>query len=107
MKFCFLWAVSISHAVPLSSGQKVYVPAYSHNIGNRGTPYLLAITLSIRNIDPSCPVWITTVDYYETQGEFLKKYITDPIVLQPLASTRYVVKSSDKKGGSGANFIVE
>ena len=30
-----------------------------------------------------------------------------PIELNPMASTRFVVKESDRAGGSGANFIVE
>ena len=40
----------------LSSGQTIYVPAYSHiYTGNREKPFLLTVTLSIRNIDPSGP----------------------------------------------------
>ncbi|MBU2627056.1 MAG: DUF3124 domain-containing protein, partial [Proteobacteria bacterium] len=37
----------------LSYGQTIYVPAYSHiYIGDRERPFLLTVTLSIRNIDP-------------------------------------------------------
>ncbi len=92
----------------LSKGQTVYVPAYSHiYIGNRERPFMLTITLSIRNIDPSRKISITTVDYYETQGELLKKYISEPVTLDPLESLRYVIPERDKSGGSGANFIVK
>jgi len=40
----------------LSNGQTVYVPAYSHiYFGNNEKPFSLAVTLSIRNIDPCVP----------------------------------------------------
>jgi hypothetical protein len=94
--------------VELSKGQRVYVPAYSHIYsGNRERPFLLTVTLSIRNIDPTNIIQITLVDYYETQGKLLKKYIDKPITLNPLGSIRYVIPERDKSGGSGANFIVE
>lgn len=90
-----------------SKGQTVYVPAYSHiYIGNRETPYLLAVTLSIRNISLSTAITISKADYHDTQGKLLRSFIKDPIELGPLASTRYVIHRDDADGGSGANFIV-
>ena len=92
----------------LLKGQMLYVPAYSHIYsGNREQPFLLTVTLSIRNIDPKHTIEITVVDYYETQGRLLKKFIDTPIKLKPLESLRYVIPEKDKSGGSGANFIVE
>jgi hypothetical protein len=94
--------------IDLSKGQRVYVPAYSHIYsGNKERPFLLTVTLSIRNIDPTHLIKITLVDYYETQGNLLKKYIEKPATLSPLESLRYVIPEKDKSGGSGANFIVE
>ena len=92
----------------LTDGQTLYVPAYSHIYsGNRENPFLLAVTLSIRNIDPKHPIKITVVDYYETQGKRLKKYLNEPRILNPMESLRYIIPERDKSGGSGANFIVE
>lgn len=92
----------------LAKGQTLYVPAYSHIYsGDSERPFLLAVTLSIRNIDPRHRIKITLVDYYETQGNLLKKKIDKPITLKPLESLRYVIPEKDKSGGSGANFIVE
>lgn len=91
-----------------SKGQLVYVPVYSHIYsGNREQPFLLTVTLSIRNIDPVNQIKVTRVDYYETQGRLLKKYIDKPITLNPLESSRYIVPQKDKSGGSGANFLVK
>lgn len=92
----------------LSLGQSVYVPAYSHIYsGSVERAFYLAVTLSIRNIDPIRPITVTQVDYFETQGQLLKKQIDKPIILKPLESLRYVIPESDKSGGSGANFIVK
>jgi len=92
----------------LSKGQSLYVPAYSHIYsGNSERPFLLTVTLSIRNIDPKHQIKITLVDYYETQGKLLKKLMDKPKTLNPLESLRYVIPEKDKSGGSGANFIVE
>ena len=94
--------------ITLSKGQVVYVPAYSHIYsGNKERPFLLTVTLSIRNIDTMHKINITAVDYYETQGKLLKKYIENPITLNPLEALRYVIPERDKSGGSGANFIVD
>ncbi|MDJ0914193.1 MAG: DUF3124 domain-containing protein [Desulfobacterales bacterium] len=94
--------------IELSKGQILYVPAYSHIYsGNRENPFLLTVTLSIRNIDSRHQIKVTLVDYYETQGKLLKKLIDKPITLNPLESLRYVIPERDKSGGSGANFLVE
>ena len=100
-----LWS---SEAFPCSTGQTIYAPAYSHIYhGNKETPLLLSVTLSIRNVDPEQSLTITAIDYYETQGRLLKRYLDAPIVIGPLGSERYIVAQKDTSGGSGANFIVK
>ena len=94
--------------IGLSDGQTIYVPAYSHIYsGDNERPFLLTVTLSIRNIDPHHQIKITLVDYYETQGRRLVKYIDPTLILEPLESLCYIIPERDKRGGSGANFIVE
>jgi len=110
LSICFFLSLPVyaDEKIGLSDGQTIYVPAYSHIYsGNREQPFLLTVTLSIRNIDPKEQIKITVVDYYETQGKLLKKYIDKPVILNPLESSRYVIPERDKAGGSGANFIVE
>jgi hypothetical protein len=97
-----------SEALPLTTGQTIYIPAYSHIYhGNKETPLLLSVTLSIRNIDLSRSCTVTEVNYHETEGALIKKYLQKPIVLGPLGSKRFIVAQEDKTGGSGANFIVK
>jgi len=75
--------------------------------GSRERTFLLTVTLSIRNIDPKNSITIKNIEYYETQGKLLKKYLDKPIILSPLESVRYIVPETEKVGGSGANFIVQ
>ena len=102
------FTVQAREIVELSKGQKIYVPAYSHIYsGNRERPFLLTVTASIRNIDPKNTIKVTAVDYYETQGKLLQRFLDTAVTLKPLESIRYVIPEKDKAGGSGANFIVE
>jgi len=91
-----------------SNGQTVYVPAYSHiYIGDRERPFLLAVTLSIRNTDSANPIVVEKVSYYSSDGKLLEEYIDRPVTIKKLSALRFVVHESDKSGGSGASFIVE
>lgn len=101
-------SLATAESAPLSTGQTVYIPAYSHIYhGNKETPLLLSVTLSIRNIDPKKTLTVSSINYHETQGSLLKEFINEPLVLGPLGSERFIVPQKDNTGGSGANFIVE
>ena len=94
--------------IQLSTGQTVYVAIYSHIYsGNKARPFNLAAILSIRNTDMDHPVTIVSVKYYDTGGKLLQEYLNEPLQLEALASTRFIIKESDTTGGSGANFIVK
>ena len=98
---------SAVQAQELSKGQLVYVPIYSHvYYGDRERTILLTGILSVRNTDPGQAITLLQVDYYDSEGKLLRKYITQPVTLGPLGSTRFIVKTSDTAGGSGANFLV-
>ncbi|MEX1300187.1 MAG: DUF3124 domain-containing protein [Desulfotignum sp.] len=94
--------------IPLSRGQVVYAPVYSHiYIGDRERQFLLAVTLSIRNTDPDDEIVITKVTYFNSKGKVLEEYLKEPVTLEGMSATRYVVHESDKAGGSGASFVVK
>jgi hypothetical protein len=91
-----------------ATGQLLYVPVYSHiYYGDQEKQILLTATLSIRNTDPSRAITITKVDYYDSEGKLIKSYVQKPLTLKPLASTRFIVAQSDRRGGSGASFLVQ
>jgi len=100
------WAFAGESA--LTRGQTVYVPVYSHIYsGDTERPFLLTAILSIRNTDPGSPILLTAVDYYDSEGKLVRKYLEKHMELKSIASTRFIVKESDRRGGSGANFIVK
>ncbi len=96
-----------AHRPAAEASRTVYVPAYSHVYSHGGLPYLLEVTLSVRNTDPQTNLTLTRADYYDTEGKMLRRFITAPTQLTPLKSESFVVEKTDYKGGSGANFIVE
>ena len=90
------------------TGQTVYVPAYSEVILHRDTVNIeLAVTLAIHNTDLDSPIIIKSVRYYDTDGNMVRDYIDDPIEVSPIATTGFLVSTSDQSGGWGANFVVE
>ncbi len=102
-----LGAAAGVQAESLSQGQVVYVPVYSHiYYGDYERKLMLTGILSIRNTDPDQAITVTKADYYDSDGKLIRSYVTSPVTLKPLASTRIVVKESDTAGGSGANFLV-
>ena len=108
---CLVFKTTLATAaseIIISRGQTVYTPVYSHIYsGDAEHPFYLAATLSIRNTDPKYVITILAVDYYDSRGKLLRRYLEAPVNLNPLATIRYIIKESDKSGGSGANFIVK
>ena len=85
----------------------VYVPIYSHSYmvnGKRPTDF--AATLSIRSTDFKDSVFVSNIDYYNSKGELIKKYINKVLLLKPMHSSEFIVEETDRTGGAGAYFIV-
>ncbi|WP_303850872.1 DUF3124 domain-containing protein [Seleniivibrio woodruffii] len=102
-----LSAVLFSATAYAYKGAVVYVPVYSHiYTGDQEKPFLLAVTISIRNTDMKNRMTIMSADYYGSNGKLISRYIPKAVNLNPLSSVRFVVKESDTAGGSGASFIV-
>lgn len=103
-----LKVVTVNEKTKIIMGQTIYVPVYSHIYYQNQEKILnLAATLSIRNTDFNQPMIITSVRYYDSNGKVVKQFLARPVQLGAMASTDFVVDSTDTSGGSGANFIVE
>jgi len=86
----------------------VYVPIYSDIYIDTANPqHLLSATLSIRNTSFTDSLYISKIDYYNTEGNLARQYIDNTISLKPMETVNYVIEKEDAIGGSGANFIVE
>lgn len=91
----------------LTKGQTLYVSAYSNVFsGPRKLPYQLATTLSIRSTDLSASFQVTSIDYHDTDGKLVRRYLDKPLILKPLATSYVHIEEKDVTGGFGANFIV-
>ncbi len=89
--------------------QTIYVPLYSHIYADdryKDKPFALTATLSIRNTDPETGFILDAVDYYDSEGKKIQRYLKAPTAVNKLASHRFVVRESNNQGGSGAKFLV-
>ncbi len=92
----------------LTTGQVVFVPAYSEVFYLDRTKTLnLTITLAVHNTDLQHPIIIKSVRYYDTNGSLVEEYMDTPAQLAPMETLGIVLDQKDDRGGFGANFIVE
>lgn len=96
-----------SLALKISTGQRVYVPAYSHIYYGSGKQFLLAITLSVRNTSPTASIILRSIQYYDSKGNLVKAFSEGLVKLRPLETTEFFIPESDVSGGSGAAFLVD
>ena len=91
-----------------SNLRTVYVPAYSHvpSGPEMEQQSLLSILLSVRNVDSTATITLTHVDYFNTSGHRVRRFLKTPRILRPLETAEFTVASRDTTGGSGANFLV-
>jgi hypothetical protein len=87
---------------------KTYLPVYSqvYSISEQRT-LNLTVMASLRNVSDSQKVYLTRADYYSTSGDLIRKYLKQPVALNPLETTEIVINENDFTGGTGANFVFE
>jgi hypothetical protein len=92
----------------LSIRQTVYVAAYSSiRLGSGRGKVDLATTLSIHNTSEEAVLVLLRADYFDTSGDLIHRYATEPIAVRPLGSVEAFVPAEDTRGGTGANFVME
>jgi hypothetical protein len=103
-----LSVVAPPNSAQIAAGETIYVPAYSSIfISDHADRYDLAITLAVRNTDPSHPIILTKVRYMAQAGHTIRDYLDKPIRVAPLASAGFFVAESDTSGGPLVSFQVE
>ncbi|MDP2794695.1 MAG: DUF3124 domain-containing protein [Sulfurisoma sp.] len=108
----FAQPAAAQEELPLSKGQTVYLPVYSHlihgNYDRKGKPdkVLLSALISIRGTDPKRPFRVASARYYNTEGKPLREFVTRPVTVPPMGTLELFVERHDESGGSGANFVI-
>jgi hypothetical protein len=99
---------------PLSIGQTLYLPIYSHLYHGEVNPKtgkpsetLVSTHVSIRNTDMKTALKVASARYYNTEGKLLREFISAPQTIPPLGTYELYIPRSDSSGGSGANFIID
>jgi hypothetical protein len=99
---------------PLSSGQTLYLPIYSHIWhgdrvvdGRYPLKSQVSALVSIRNTSLKTPIQVISARYYATDGQLLKEYIPVPRTIKPMGTLELFVEKSEYAGGSGANFVIQ
>jgi hypothetical protein len=86
----------------------VYVAAYSTvRLASGKLKVHLATTLSIQNTSEERPLNILRLDYFDTAGNLIHRYLPKPIAIRPFGTVEAFVPAENTRGGTGANFIVE
>lgn len=67
----------------------------------------LTVTVSLRNTDQSDTIYINKAEYFDTRGNSIKNYFDAPIFIAPMETVEIVIEESDRKGGTGANFLFD
>lgn len=108
LRFAFFpQMVQAADAPALAQGGYIFLPVYSHIlIGDNARPFPLAVTVCLRNTSLHEEIRLLSVDYYDTEGKLLKKYLDLPKAIKPLGSLTFTVAESEKYGGAGAKFTV-
>lgn len=82
----------------------VYSQIYSYT---EHTSIDLTATVSMRNINSDAKVYLLKADYFDTAGNKIHSYVTNPVEITELETLEIVIAEFDKKGGTGANFIFD
>jgi len=110
--FLFPAPLTAQELAPMSKGQSIYLPVYSHlwhgNLNAKGQPEILQLSalISIRNSDPASSIRVTSARYYDTNGKLLREFVPSPKTLAALGTLELFVERREAEGGSGANFLI-
>ena len=85
-----------------------YIPAYSSVSMSQGkTRADFSVTLSVHNASETRPLVLKRVAYFDTAGKMVESYLTAPVALKPFSTVEVFVPTTDVRGGTGANFVVD
>ncbi len=85
-----------------------YVPVYSSVSMSQGKLRAdFSVTLSIHNASETRPLVLRRIAYFDTGGKMVESYLKAPVALKPFSTVEVFVPTTDVRGGTGANFVVD
>src|SRR3954469_15848462 len=85
-----------------------YVPVYSSVAMSQGKLRAdFSVTLSIHNASETRPLVLRRIAYFDTGGKMVESYLKAPVALKPFSTIEVFVSTTDVRGGTGANFVVD
>jgi hypothetical protein len=85
-----------------------YVPVYSSVSMAQGKLQAdFSVTLSVHNASEARPLVLRRIAYFDTGGKLVESYLKAPVALKPFATVEVFVPTTDVRGGTGANFVVD
>lgn len=85
-----------------------YVPVYSSVSMSQGKLRAdFSVTLSIHNASETRPLVLRRIAYFDTSGKIVESYLKAPVALKPFSTIEVFVPTTDIRGGTGANFVVD
>jgi hypothetical protein len=85
-----------------------YVPVYSSVSMSRGKARAdFSVTLSVHNASETRPLVLWRIAYFDTTGKLVESYLKTPVALKPFSTIEVFVPTTDIRGGTGANFVVD
>ncbi len=92
----------------LSVSGSFYIPVYSSvSISQGKTRADFSVTLSIHNASETRPLVLRRIAYFDTGGKMVESYLKDAVALKPFSTIEVFVPTTDVRGGTGANFVVD
>ena len=89
----------------LKHKKQVYVPVNLQGVAKKNKPVAKAV-LKVRNTSFLDSIYLSRVDYYDTNGRLLKNFIDSILLIKPMTTADFTVKSDAFKE-VGDNFIVQ
>lgn len=104
----FAGSLTTMPAESLTVSGSFYVPVYSSVAMSQGKVRAdFSVTLSVHNASENRPLVVKRIAYFDTAGRMVESYLKSPIAIKPFSTVEVFIATTDVRGGTGANFVVD
>ena len=104
----FAGSLTAIPAESLAISGAFYVPVYSSVSMSAGRLRAdFSVTLSVHNASETRPLVLKRIAYFDTTGKMVESYLKAPVALKPFSTIEVFIATTDVRGGTGANFVID